>query len=191
MRIAQLGFGVERRRVRGMLLGPAEFGEPHWRVLKEWIEVSRVTVDLSAKPQDAPRSITAARLYDSGNGATESLWMQLIPLPLPCQAEALSVTLLDRIQPNPNRKVTVLSERKIEGLELRGTTNVDAVEKEIEGLGRTGRNVCIVGVVESVAFGVYYSCLGDGWSQDRFVGVAQLQADKIRNKSRVNRIAAH
>ena len=57
-----------------------------------------------------------------------------------------------------------------------------ALEKDTVGMGMTGRDLYIVAVVDNVAFGVGYGNLGDGWTQDRFVGVAQLQADKIRSK---------
>lgn len=103
-------------------------------------------------------------------------------MPSRAQAEALSVTLLGRFRPNRESEVTVVSQRWLDGIQLRGTSNVRAEEKDTVGMGKTGRLLNIVGVVNNVAFGVGYATLRDGWTQDRFVGVAQLQADKIRSK---------
>ena len=69
-----------------------------------------------------------------------------------------------------------------EGIDLKGASSVRALEKDTVGMGMTGRDLYIVAVVDNVAFGVGYGNLGDGSTQDRFVGVAQLQADKIRSK---------
>jgi hypothetical protein len=163
-----------------MQLDPAEFGEQGWRVLKEGIRSSRVIIDSSTDPQRAPTSTTATRQFGVSSDALEGLWTHIIPLPSRAQAEALSVTLLRRIQPNPNSVVTEVSERWLNEVNLRGTSNVIALEKGTVGLGMTGRVLWIVAVVNNVAFGIGYGCLGDGWTLDRFVGVAQLQADKIR-----------
>jgi hypothetical protein len=182
--LSQLGLGVERRRVRAMELSPAEFGEQEWRILKEKLWTSRVLIDSSTDPKHAPRSTMAARQFGSGPGCLEGLWTHIIPLPSGILAEALSVTLLDRIRPNPDRQVTVLSRRKL-GVDLRATSSVNAMETDTVGtdkvgMGMAGREFIVVGAVNNVAFGVGYGCLGEGWTPDHFAAVAQVQADKIR-----------
>ena len=188
-RLSRTWFGSERRRVRAMQLDPAELGEKDWRVLKEKIWSSRVIIDSSTDPLHAPNSTTAARQFGVSFDALEGLWTHIIPLPSRTQAEALSVTLLDRIRPNPDRQVTVLNRRKLDGLELRGTSSVKALETDTVcadrvRLGMTGRELIVVAAVGNVAFGVGYGCLGEGWTQDHFAGVAQLQADKIHAQVR-------
>jgi hypothetical protein len=162
-----------------MQLDPAELGEKDWRVLKEKIWSSRVIIDSSTDPLHAPNSTTAARQFGVSFDALEGLWTHIIPLPSRAQAEALSVTLLHRIKPNPDSVVTVASERRIDGVTLRGASSVRALEETTVGRGMTGRILSIVAVVNNVAFGIGYGCLGDGWTLDRFAGVAQLQAHKI------------
>jgi len=130
----------------------------------------------------------AARQFGAGVEALEGLWTHIIPLDTKTQAEALSATLLDRIQPNPDSKVPVLNRRKLDGVDLRGTSSVKATETgtvctDKVGLGLTGRELIVVGAVNNIAFGLGYGCLGEGWDQDHFVRVAQVQADKIREHS--------
>jgi hypothetical protein len=183
-RLSQIGFGAERRRVRAMQLDPTELGERNWKVLRERIWRSRVIVDSSTDPQHAPISTMATLQFGTAADALEGFWTHIIPLPSRAQAETLSGTLLQRIRPNPDSEVTEMNERRLEGIDLWGTSSVRALEKDTVGLGLTGRVLWIVAVVDNVAFGVGYGNLGDGWTQDRFVGVAQLQADKIRGQVR-------
>jgi hypothetical protein len=124
----------------------------------------------------------ATRQFGTAAESLEGLWTHIIPLPSRAQAEALSVTLLHRIRPNPDSEVTEVNRRQLDGIDLRGTSSVLALEKDTVGMGMTGRDFYIVGVVNNVAFGVGYGSLGDGWAQDRFVAIAQLQADKIHSQ---------
>jgi hypothetical protein len=173
---------MERRAVRAMQLDPAELGADNWKLLREKIWTSRVLVEVSANPDHAPRSVTASRQFGTEAESLEGLWTHIIPLPSRAQAEALSFTLLHRIRPNPHSVVREVNGRPIGGIELQGASSVRVLEKDTVGNGMTGRDLYIVAVVDHVAFGVGYGSLGDGWTQDRFVGVAQLQADKIRSK---------
>jgi hypothetical protein len=178
--VSRLRFGVERRRVRAMQLDPAEVNEPDWKILRDKIWMSRVFIDSSTDLQHAFRSITAVRQCGAEVGGRENLWTHIIPLSSKDQAEALAVTLLHRIRPNPDTVVTVLSRHELDGIVLAGVSSLSAVEKSTVGLGMTGREFLVVGAVDNVAFGVGYACLGNGWTQENFVAVAQLQADKIR-----------
>ena len=98
-------FAVERRRVRGTPLDPAEFGAENWRILRERVWTSRVSVESSTDPQDAPRSATATRQFGTAAESLEGLWTHIIPLPSRAEAEALSITLLHRVRPNPHSAI--------------------------------------------------------------------------------------
>jgi hypothetical protein len=165
-----------------MQLDPSDFDEPGWKILKEKLWYSAVIVDSATDPQHAPRSFMATRQLGTDADALEGIWIHIIPLPSRPQAEALSVTLLQRIRPNPDSEVSAGTDRQLDGVCLAGASSVRAVEKETVGMGMTGRELIIVAAVDTVAFGVGYGCLGDGWTQERFVDVAQLQADKIRRQ---------
>lgn len=184
MLLSRIGLRAERRRVRAMQLDPVEFGEAGWKIIKEEIRLSRVLIDSSTDPQNAPRSTVAARQFGPKIRSHEGLWTHIIPMPSRSQAEALAVTLLGRIRPNPETVGRVLSQRDVYGIELRGASNVRALEKTTVGLGIAGRDLYIVGVVDSIAFGIGYGSLGEGWSQDRFAEVAQVQANKIGERLR-------
>jgi hypothetical protein len=164
-----------------MQLDPTDFGEQSWKI-EERIWNSRVIVDSSTDPQHPSRSTMATRKFGSPEAIEGLLSTHIIPLPSKAQAEALSVTLLDRIRPNPDSQVTGQSQRVLEGVDLKGASSVRAVERQIVGMGMTGREFIIVGAVENVAFGVAYENLEAGWTQERFLEVAQLQADKIRRR---------
>jgi hypothetical protein len=162
-----------------MLLDPAECGEPTWHIARERIWKSPVVINSSVDPRNAPASVTAARQLAGG---VNTLWTHIIPLPSQAQAEGLAATLLDRIRPNPNSAITVIERHDLSEIRLRGVSSVRAVETKTVGLDMSGREFILVGVVDNVAFGLGYGCLGPGWLQDRFVAVAQLQADKINRQ---------
>lgn len=168
--------------MRAMQLEPTDFGQHNWTILKERVWTSRVIADSSTNPQYAPRSTMSSRQFGAEAGSLEGIWTHIIPLPSRAQVEALAVTLLDRIRPNPESVVTVMSQRRLDGIDLRWTSSVRAFERDTVGLGMAGREFNIVGAVNNVAFGVGYGNLGDGWTLERFVSVAQSQADKIRNQ---------
>lgn len=165
-----------------MQLDPADFGEHDWKILKETIWRSRVVIDSSTVRRQRPVCIMAAREFGERSGSLELLWIHIIPLPSEAHAEALAVTLLERIRPNPQSEVKVVDQRVLDGIHVAGTSSVRVLEKTTLGMGMTGRVLNIVAVVNNVAYGAGYGCLGDGWTQDKFVRVAQLQADKINSQ---------
>jgi hypothetical protein len=167
-----------------MQLGPADLGEPSWKILMEKIWTSRVIVDSSTDLQRAPRSTMSRRQIGPAAGDRENFSAHIIPLPSKAEAEALAVTLLEREKTRPDSEV-VLSLRTLDWINLSGTSSVRALEKETAGSGMTGSVLTLAGAVDNIAFAIGYLCLGkEGWAQDRFIGVAQLQADKIRSRLR-------
>jgi hypothetical protein len=170
---------VARRRVQSMQLDPEDFGESNWNIIEK-IWNSRVIVDSSTDLQHPPRSTMATRKFGPPEAMDGLLSTHIIPLSTRAEAEALSLTLLDRIK--PQGKVTVQGQRPLEGVDLRGASNVRALERDWMGVGVTGREFIIVAVVENVAFGIGYWYLEVGWNLDRFTQVAQLQVDKIRSR---------
>jgi hypothetical protein len=181
---AQLGTAAGRKSTEPMVLSAAELPQSDWRTVRSW-SFRPAIVGMADDTDRRARKRGSVWVVHYLFRAVSSQWLTVRVISMQSGADAcLWVNSLESRVIRNDRAISVEThdvDRSMNGLQC-----VRAVRYDVTGKPKTDRKdvKCLAGSIGEVLFVVRCAGLGDGWSWNDVLSVAELQEGKIRGMLR-------